>query len=103
SRRWPGRADPMAHVTRVNRAIELLAQKQPVYPTGPRGRGYEAGREIARTWADYVTYDMEHGTFDVGELREFVRGTVEGGPSPSGHRSVPVVVSGPFHGDSVAS
>ena len=33
---------------------------------------------MAQTWADYITYDMEHGPFDVAKLAEFMRGLVKG-------------------------
>jgi 4-hydroxy-2-oxoheptanedioate aldolase len=82
---------------RINRAIELLERGQPVYYTTSRG-GYEEGKELARTWADYVNYELEHGAFDVSRLREFMRGLVDGGPTASGHRTPAVVVSLPVLG-----
>jgi 4-hydroxy-2-oxoheptanedioate aldolase len=81
---------------RVNKAIELFAQGQPIFNVGPPGRGYEAGKKAAKTWADSITYDMEHGSFDVTELREFMRGLVDGGPTASGHRTPPVIVTLPI-------
>jgi 4-hydroxy-2-oxoheptanedioate aldolase len=81
---------------RINKALELIAQKQPVFNVGARGRGYEAGREMAKTWADMITYDMEHGAFDINGLREFMRGLVAGGPTNSGHRTPAVVVTMPM-------
>jgi 4-hydroxy-2-oxoheptanedioate aldolase len=81
---------------RVNRVIELLEQDQPVYYTGPSGRGYEGGKADASTWADYIAYDMEHGAFDVTELREYMRGLVDGGTTKSGHRTPTVIVSLPI-------
>jgi len=86
-----------AQPTRVNKAIELLEQGQPVYYTTSRG-GYEEGKELARTWADYINYELEHGAFDVTRLREFMRGLVDGGPTASGHRTPAVVVSLPVLG-----
>ena len=47
----------------------------------------EAGKKASQTWADYVNYDMEHGDFNVTELREFMRGLVEAGQTKSGHRT----------------
>src|SRR5262245_28253931 len=82
-------------MARVNRVIELLEQGQPLYYTGTRKRGYEGGREMANTWADFVNYDMEHGPFNPAELREFMRGLVEAGPTRSGHRTPTVVVTLP--------
>jgi 4-hydroxy-2-oxoheptanedioate aldolase len=43
-----------------------------------------------------VNYDMEHGAFNVTELREFMRGLVEGGPTRSGHRTPAVIVTLPM-------
>jgi 4-hydroxy-2-oxoheptanedioate aldolase len=85
---------------RINKALELLEQKQAIYYTSAseHGRGYEAGRAMARTWADYINYEMEHGPFDVGALLEFMRGLVDGGPTPSGHRTPAVIVTLPVTG-----
>src|SRR5436190_9651049 len=81
---------------KVNRAAQLLAEGQPIYNGPSGGRGYEAGKKAAGTWADYVNYDMEHGPFDVGTLREFMRGLVEAGPVKSGHRTPAVIVTLPM-------
>ena len=82
----------------VNKALELLEQKQPIYYDGAEERGYEGGRAAAKTWADYIAYEMEHGPFDVTELAEFMRGLVDGGPTPSGHRTPTVIVTLPVTG-----
>jgi 4-hydroxy-2-oxoheptanedioate aldolase len=87
---------------RVNKAIELLEQGQPVYYTTSRG-GYAEGKALARTWADYINYELEHGAFDMTRLREFMRGLVDGGPTASGHRTPAVVVSLPVLGLDEAS
>jgi 4-hydroxy-2-oxoheptanedioate aldolase len=87
---------------RVNRAIELLSRDEPVYYTSSRG-GYEEGKELARTWADYVNYELEHGAFDVERLREFMQGLVDGGPTATGHRTPAVIVSLPVLGLDEAS
>ncbi len=81
---------------KVNRAAQLLAEGQPLYNGAAKGRGYEAGKEAASTWADYLNYDMEHGAFDITELREFMRGLVDGGPTTSGHRTPSVMVTLPI-------
>ncbi len=91
-----------AQPKRVNKAIELLEQGQPVYYTTSRG-GYEEGKDLAHTWADYINYELEHGAFDMTKLREFMRGLVEGGPTASGHRTPAVVVSLPVLGLDEAS
>jgi 4-hydroxy-2-oxoheptanedioate aldolase len=86
---------------RVNKAIELLAQRQPVYfefVDAFTAGGYEGGRALAKTWADYIAYDTEHSAFDVRALTQFMRGLVDGGPTTSGHRTPAVIVTLPFDG-----
>ena len=61
----------------VNRVIDLWLKGQPVYYTPISGGGYEKGKKMAKTRADYITYEMEHGPLDFKELREFMRGLVE--------------------------
>jgi 4-hydroxy-2-oxoheptanedioate aldolase len=85
-------------VSRINKAIELLAEGQPIYYTSAEDRGYQGGCAAARTWADYITYEMEHGPFDVGQLHDFMRGLVDGGPTASGHRTPTVIVTLPVTG-----
>ena len=82
---------------RINRAIELLEQGQPVYYTHGQG-GYEEGLKMSSTWADYINYEMEHGAFDFHQLREFMRGLAKGGPTRSGHRTPAVIVTLPVGG-----
>ena len=87
---------------RINRAIELLESRQPIYYTTGRG-GYEDGKKMAGTKADYINYEMEHGTFDLKELREFMRGLVDGGPTRTGHRTPAVIATLPILGKDAAS
>lgn len=90
---------------RINRAIELLAEGQPVYYTGGHegtGGGFAAGKKAAQTWADYIMYDMEHAPFNVTALAEFMRGLADGGPTRTGHRTPAVVVTLPVDGTSEA-
>ena len=82
---------------RINRAIELLEQGQPIYYTGGHG-GYEEGKKMAQTWADYINYEMEHGALDFTALRGFMKGLVDGGPTRSGHRTPAVIVTLPVLG-----
>ena len=82
---------------RINKIIELWEQGQPVYYVHSQG-GYEEGVKMALTWADYINYEMEHGLFDLGQLREFMRGLVAGGPTRSGHRTPAVIVTLPVGG-----
>jgi 4-hydroxy-2-oxoheptanedioate aldolase len=92
--------------TRINRAIELLAQGQPIYYTGSHegteGR-YDQGVKDAQTWADYISYDMEHAPFDVKGLAEYMKGLVRGGPTRSGHRTPAVIVNVPVNGTDEAT
>jgi 4-hydroxy-2-oxoheptanedioate aldolase len=82
---------------RINRAIELLEQGQPIYYAGGRG-GYEEGKKMAATKADYINYEMEHGAFDMTALRDFMRGLVDAGPTRTGHRTPAVIVTLPVLG-----
>ncbi len=85
----------------VNKAIDLLSKGQPIWYDGGQG-GYEDGVRMAQTWADYITYDMEHSPFDVAKLADFMRGLVKGGPTKSGHRTPAVIVTLPTDGTNEA-
>lgn len=85
-------------MSRVNRAIELLAAGQPVYYDRPDEKGYEGGRQASATWADYLSYEMEHSPYEIGELRAFMQGLAEAGPTRSGHYSPAVIVTLPLDG-----
>lgn len=90
-------------MSRINKAIELLAQGQPVYyrrVADPAEQTYAGGVALAQTWADYIDYNLELTPFDVPRLREFMRGLVAGGPAPSGHRTPTVIVTMPIDGRS---
>lgn len=90
----------------INRAIELLEQGQPIYYTGSHSGtegSYEQGVKDAQTYADYISYDMEHAPFDVKGLAEYMRGLVAGGPTKSGHRTPAVIVNVPVNGIDEAS
>lgn len=83
---------------RVNRVIDMWLKGQPVYYSQISGGGYEEGKKMAATKADYITYEMEHGPLDFKELREFMRGLVEAGPTRTGHKTPAVVVTLPIAG-----
>jgi 4-hydroxy-2-oxoheptanedioate aldolase len=83
---------------RVNRVIDMWLKNQPVYYSQISGGGYEQGRELAATKADYITYEMEHGPLDFRELREFMRGLVDAGPTRTGHKTPAVIVTLPIAG-----
>jgi len=81
---------------RVNRAIELLEQGQPIYYTGSHegtNGSFEQGKTDAQTYADYISYDMEHAPFDVKGLAEYMKGLAAGGPTKSGHKTPAVIVN----------
>jgi 4-hydroxy-2-oxoheptanedioate aldolase len=86
---------------RINRAIELLESGQPIYYTGSHSGTegtFEAGKADAQTYADYISYDMEHAPYDVRGLAEYMKGLVAGGPTKSGHRTPAVIVNVPVNG-----
>jgi 4-hydroxy-2-oxoheptanedioate aldolase len=82
---------------RVNKCIELLESGQPIYYQGGYG-GYEEGKKMAQTWADYIVYNMEHKPLDFTLLHDFMQGLVDGGPTPSGHRTPAVIAIVPVLG-----
>jgi 4-hydroxy-2-oxoheptanedioate aldolase len=92
--------------SRINRAIELLAQDQAIYYVGAH-TGHTLtraqGSEDAGTWADYINVGMEHGAFDMTGLAEYMAGLVEGGPTRSRHRTPSVVVEAPVNGTDEAN
>jgi 4-hydroxy-2-oxoheptanedioate aldolase len=95
-----------AKPTRINRAIELLEHGQPIYYTGSHegtDGSFEQGVKDAQTWADYISYDMEHAPFDVKGLADYMRGLAKGGPTKSGHRTPAVIVNVPVNGTDEAS
>jgi 4-hydroxy-2-oxoheptanedioate aldolase len=83
---------------RVNRVIDMWLKNQPVYYSQVSGGGYEDGRKLSATKADYITYEMEHGPLDFKELREFMRGLLEAGPTRTGHKTPAVIVTLPIAG-----
>ena len=83
---------------RINRAIELLAQDQPIYYTGAHAGHvltHDQGVADAGTWADYINVGMEHGSFDMTGLDHYMAGLIAGGPTRSGHRTPAVIVEAP--------
>ena len=86
---------------RINKAIELLDQDQPIYYVGGHTGAelsYESGQSLAKTYADYINVGMEHGVFDMVGLDQFMRGLVENGPTNSGHSTPAVIVEMPVEG-----
>ena len=96
----------MPAAKRINKAIELLERGQPVYYTGSHEGtegSFDQGVKDAQTWADYISYDMEHAPFDVKGLAEYMRGLAKGGPTRSGHRTPAVIVNVPVNGTDEAT
>src|SRR5690349_24342160 len=90
----------------VNRAIELLEAGQPIYYTGSHSGTegtFEAGKADAQTYADYISYDMEHAPYDIKGLADYMKGLVAGGPTKSGHRTPAVIVNVPVNGTDEAT
>jgi len=84
----------------------LLGEGQPIYYTGSHegtNGSFEQGKKDAQTWADYISYDMEHAPFDVKGLADYMRGLVAGGPTKSGHRTPAVIVNVPVNGTDEAT
>lgn len=80
---------------RINKCIELIEQGQPVFSTGASALTYEAGREMAQTWADMIQVEFEHHAFDTIGLYKFMQGLHDGGPTPSGHPTPTVICTLP--------
>ena len=92
--------------TRINRAIELLVAGQAIYYDGPHSGHvltYEQGKIDAGTWADYMNVGMEHGSFDMAGLAEYLRGMVDAGRTRSGHPTPAVIVEAPVNGTDEAN
>src|SRR3989449_11710140 len=86
---------------RINKAIELLSQGQPIYYTGSHSGtdgSFEQGKRDAQTYADYISYDMEHAPYDIKGLADYMQGLAAGGPTRSGHRTPAVIVNVPVNG-----
>jgi len=95
-----------AKAKRINRAIELLEQGQPIYYTGSHEGtegNFDQGVKDAQTYADYISYDMEHAPFDVKGLSDYMRGLAKGGPTKSGHKTPAVIVNVPVNGTDEAT
>lgn len=87
---------------RINRAVELLEKKQPIYYGGAGELSYERGKEASGAWEDYLIVEMEHGTYDLPALKAFMNGLIDAGPTPGGHLTPCIIVTLPTHGTSKA-
>src|SRR5947207_13891368 len=86
---------------RINRAIELLSQGQPIYYTGSHSvteGSFEQGKKDALPCADYISYDMEHAPYDIKGLAEYMQGLAHAGATRSGHRTPSDIVNVPVNG-----
>lgn len=91
---------------RINRAIELLEQGQPIYYSGSHSGTagtFEQGKQDAQTFADYISYDMEAAPYDIAGLAAYMQGLAAGGPTRTGHRTPPVIVNVAARGTDEAS
>ena len=91
---------------RINRAIELLEQNQPIYYTGSHSGtvgSFEQGKLDAQTWADYISYDMEAAPYDIAGLAAYMQGLAAGGPTRTGHRTPAVIANLPVRGTDEAT
>ena len=82
---------------RINKAIELLQEGQPVYASHPEELSYDAGVKQSQTWADILLVDFEHHPFDTVGLTAFMKGLRDGGPTPSGHLTPTVITTLPHN------
>ncbi len=83
---------------RINKAIELIEMGEPVYYFQFPGGGYEEGKSLSQTWADAIGYNVEQAPFNALQFKEFMQGLIDGGPTPSGHRTPTVIVTLPVGG-----
>lgn len=87
---------------RINRCIDLLEAGHPIYYTEAGPLSYEHGLEQAGSWADFLVVDFERDPFDVVGLAAFMRGLVDGGPTPDGYRMTTVLATLPSNARSRA-
>src|ERR1700676_3938961 len=81
---WAQSGDLNYKPKRLNKAIELLEDGQPIYNASAQGGdGYDVGLKLSQTYNDFIIYEMEHGTFDVAGLRQFRLGLAKGRPTKS--------------------
>jgi 4-hydroxy-2-oxoheptanedioate aldolase len=98
----PSSVDMNYKPRRINKAIELWEDGQPVYYTNagmvPGIDPYEHGKRMAKTYADCLNYGLEQGPLDFTALALFLRGLKDGGPTKSGHATPAVFVEPPVTG-----
>ena len=94
--------DPNYKPRRINKAIELWEDNQVVayaeYGASGAPDCFEEGKRMAKTWCDAINFEMENDSLSFDGLRNFMQGLVDGGPTPSGHRTPMVFVTLPCWG-----
>jgi len=94
--------DPNYKPRRINKAIELWEDNQVVAYAEFGASGapdtYEEGKRMSKTFCDAINYEMENDSLSFDGLRNFMQGLVDGGPTPSGHRTPFVFVTMPNWG-----
>lgn len=91
-------------MSRIHRAIPLLAAGLPVF-AGPAGdMTFENGRRAAGSWADWLIVEMEHRPYDIAALAAFMRGYAQAAQRIGGRQALPGIgVTLPFDGTDAAS
>src|SRR2546430_3568811 len=74
-----------------------------LFPYTTLFRSFEQGKKDAHTFADYISYDMEHAPYDIKALADYMQGLAAGGPTRSGHRTPAVIVNVPVNGTDEAT
>ena len=85
-------------IMRINKIIDLIKIKQPVYYISTSDFSYNNGKKLSKTWADFIRLDTEHSSCDWDGIADFMRGLNDGGPTKSGHRTPAVLAELPFDG-----
>src|SRR5262249_54279718 len=97
---------------RINRAIDLLAQGQPIYYTGSHSGtagGFEQGKQAGRTYADHIMFEREQGPYSPKGLFANMQGAAAGRAgtagrrTKSGHGTPAVIVNVPVNGTDEAT
>ena len=82
-------------MTHLNRAVAGLARGGPIFYTGGHTGAeltFEAGQAAAGTWADYINVGMEHGTFDLPGLDQFMHGLADAHRARQTTEPMPAVI-----------
>ncbi len=83
---------------RINKIIDLIEKKQPVYYISTSDFSYSNGKKLSKTWADFIRLDTEHSSNNWDGIADLMRGLNDGGPTKSGHKTPAVLAELPFDG-----